>query len=298
LREEILDAPVTPRQRAALAADMVAANADGDAEGLEREVADGLSDPGAPLTRPGLEALAARAGASGLRRRRGVPFLGADAPAPNVVPELLDELVETIDSARAAETWAPVVRAYAAGFLLRLVQPFEGDAERVAFRVEVRLLAADGMRADRMLLRSPSPDAAPRSAAPAATSASPRPDPDAELRVRVDGLVEALGETRRRVRESTARAVLLSFVDRRDAQLNDRQRRLLRHLADEGGADRLTFQQYVRLHAGRRAPSLRSLQRDWQGLRDRSLIGTGDGDVGLGLDALAFRQSTTRNSGP
>ena len=120
-------------------------------------------------------------------------------------------------------------------------------------------LYISGVEADRMLL------------AEARVVGDPlggRVDADAFARARVHRTVERLGESRERVRSVTARGVLLSWVEERAAGLGARQEQLLRYLAEGGGRRTLTFRDYVGLHAGRRAPALRTLQRDWQVLRD------------------------------
>ena len=277
LREEILDAPVIPPDRARLRQQFLAGN--GDPAALRVALDEAATATGPEIDRAQLDRLARAAGAHGLRRSPGVPFQRAAAPGPGDLEHLLGELIETINSGRAVEGWPPPVRAQALVFLLRLVQPYEADPDRVARVVEAYVLATDGFRADCMWLCRGAPSREPSTA---------RPDPDAFLRERLHGFVEALGETRQLVRGATARSVLLSWVDRKEARLNVRQKRLLEHLAEPGGADRLTFQQYVNWHAGRGAPSLRSLQRDWKGLRDRGLITSGEVECSLVLAGLAL----------
>jgi hypothetical protein len=125
-----------------------------------------------------------------------------------------------------------------------------------------------------------------------------RPDPDQFVRARLDRLVERLAETQDLLRTETARAVLASWADDRRAQgsvrrLNERQRRLVRWFAEQPSGDAdlaprsLAFSDYVRLHSGRRAPSLRSLQRDWKGLRERGLLAEREGSLVLDPDVLA-----------
>jgi len=131
------------------------------------------------------------------------------------------------------------------------------------------LLAADGFTADHMLLAE---------ADVGASAGVARPDPDAFVRDRMHRFVERLGESRDRVRDAAARSLVFAWVERREAHVNPRQRRLLKWLAQRDGDPRITFQDYVDLHAGRRAPSVRSLQRDFQQLRERGLLRVaGDG---------------------
>jgi len=150
----------------------------------------------------------------------------------------------------------------------------------LAATAEAALLAADGFHADRMLL--PEADTG-------VTTGARRPDVEAFARARLHRLVERLGESETRVRAESARGVLLGWVEERAARLNARQERLLFYLAEGGGERRLVFQDYVRLHAGRRAPSLRSMQRDWQELREGGWISEGpDGRFAFDPEALAF----------
>jgi hypothetical protein len=144
--------------------------------------------------------------------------------------------------------------------------------------LEAAILAADGLAADAVLL--PEPDVG-------AELPGPRPDPDAFVRERAHRLVERLAETVDLIRHETARTVLLSWADDRGAKLNARQRRLVRWLADEDGRT-MAFRDYARLHAGRRAPSLRSLQRDWKGLRESGLVRERDGVVSVDADTLSY----------
>ncbi len=221
--------------------------------------------------------LAEIAEASGSAERRthpGVPFHGKAAPPPARVEELLAELLETVNSPTAMETWPAPVRAFGLHFLLRLVQPYQAPADVVGHAAETMVLAADGFVADHMLLVEADVGVSPGAA---------KPDPDAFVRARTHRLVERLGESRDRVRGAAARAVVAAWAERRDARLNPRQRRLVKWLADQDDASRVAFQDYVDLHAGRRAPSVRSLQRDFQSLRARGLL-RADGDAFV-LDA-------------
>ena len=95
-------------------------------------------------------------------------------------------------------------------------------------------------------------------------------------------LETALGYTfrnRELLHQASARAVLRAWVTEREAGLNARQEALLVYLCEERAPELLTFQDYVDLHAGRRAPSLRSLQRDWKGLRDAGWLAPADGEL-------------------
>ena len=114
------------------------------------------------------------------------------------------------------------------------------------------------------------------------------PDPGNWVRARTHSLVDRLGESRARVRAATSRAVLRSWIDERAARLGDRQRRTLRYLAEGGGTRSLDFRGYVQLHSGRGAPSLRTLQRDWLGLRDRGFLVEREGGWVLATDTFAF----------
>ena len=88
--------------------------------------------------------------------------------------------------------------------------------------------------------------------------------------------------------DATACAVMRAWAGSRESGLNPRQQRFLEYLADGGGGRDLSFRDYVRLHAGRRAPSLRTLQRDWQLLRERGLVTEAPGGTLLRLESLAF----------
>ena len=281
VREHVLAMPVRPEARQRVASRVLKANAappssrDLVRAALAVGVASGLGRVDADV----LERLAGAAGGAARRTGPGVPFQGRAAPAPNRIDALLAEMLETLNAPVAAETWPPVVRAFAAHFLVRIVQPFEAPAGALGAALEASLLAADGIAADRFLLPE----------ADVGADASPgRPDPDLFVRARMHRLVDRMAETQDLVRAETARAVLLGWADDRAAKLNVRQRRLLRWLA-EGDADRsLEFRDYVRLHAGRRAPSLRSLQRDWKGLREGGVVAERDGHLVVDPDTLAF----------
>ncbi len=263
LREEVLLAPVPPGdralQRTAILGENGAPPADGRALSEAARLVEEASGPA--VGREALDAIAAACGSAGPRRGPGEPFQGRPAPAPREVSGLFDELLETIDAPLAIEGWPPPIRAFALHFLLRLVQPYDAPPVAVAFAAEAFLLSTDGFAADRMLLPSPDVGAAGR-----------RPDPDAFVRARTEELAGRVGESLGRLRGASARGVLLAWLETRGTGLGTRQKHLLRHLAAEGGTRRLTFAEYVSLHAGRGAPSLRSLQRDWQGLRDRGLL--------------------------
>jgi hypothetical protein len=275
LREEILAAAVAPKAAERLRQDFLAENAaHGSRRALDTAVALGRKAEFGVVSEEALTSIAAAAGAAAKRSHAGAPFHGKAAPAPSRVPELLAEMLETINSPVALETWSPPVRAFGLHFLLRLVQPFQAPAESVAHAAEAMVLAGNGFAADHMLLAE-----ADVGSAPGAT----KPDPDAFARDRTHRFVERLGESRDRVRDAAARSLLAAWAQRREAKLNPRQRRLVMWLADRHGAPRIAFQDYVDLHAGRRAPSVRSLQRDFQSLRVRGLL-RADGD-GFVLDA-------------
>jgi hypothetical protein len=284
LREQIAALPVRPDGAARLRDEFLRENAGARADALRRVVSVPFAGT---VTRDFLDAVAAAVlGAATPRTGPGASFQRRAAPPPVRVAALVEELLETVNSPVARESWPPPARACAVHFLLRLVQPWEGAPGAPAAAAETALLAADGFLPDQMLL--PEPDVG-------VEGDGVRPDPDAFVRERLDRLVERLAESEERVRTEAARGVLLGWVEERAAQLGPRQERLLRHLA-EGGLDRrLAFQDYVRLPAGRRAPSLRSLQRDWQGLRDGGFLREGaDGRCGLDPDALAFGRRARR----
>lgn len=280
LREEIRDAPVLPSGREFLARWFLERNAESPASrpATEQALLRSAQGDGPDVTRPDLEALAAACGGAGPRRGIGEPFQGRAAPLPEEVGGLTVELVDSVNSAVAVESWPPVVRAFVLGFLLRLVQPFDAPATAVAQAGEALLLGADGFRADRMLLPRPGVGAEP---------APGLPDPGAWVHARVHALVDGLGASREQVRGETARAVVRCWLASRQTRLNARQRRVLEYLAAEPDR-RLSFRDYVRLHAGRRAPSLRSLQRDWQGLRDRGLVEAAGEEWWLRLSTFSF----------
>jgi hypothetical protein len=274
LREEILGQAVLPEPAARLRAELLRENAPhGGRKALEAALARAKT-PSPVVTRETLAELAAAAGSGERRTHSGATFHGKAAPSPGAVADLFDELLETVNSPTAVESWPAPARAFGLHFLLRLVQPFDAPPDLVAYSAEAMLLAADGFAADHVLLAEASVGAPP---------GGPRPDPDAFARERLHRFVERLGETRDRVRDAAARSLIASWTERREARLNPRQRRLLRWLAEREGAPRIVFQDYVDLHAGRRAPSVRSLQRDFQKLRERGLL-RADGDAFL-LDA-------------
>jgi hypothetical protein len=272
LREEMLAAAVAPEAAARLREEFLAENAlHGSRRAIGAAMSRGRARDFSVVDEDALTEIAAAAGSGERRAHAGAPFHGKAAPAPSRIPELLAELLETINSPVALETWSPPVRAFGLHFLLRLVQPFQAPADVVAHAAEAMLLAADGFVADHMLLVEPGVGAAP---------GATKPDPDAFVRERTHRFVERLGESRDRVRDAAARSLVVAWAERRDAGLNPRQRRLVKWLADKHGAPRIAFQDYVDLHAGRRAPSVRSLQRDFQSLRTRGLLrADGDGFV-------------------
>jgi hypothetical protein len=265
LREQALDVPLRPDAAKRLRHDLLEANAGKLGTAGVRAAIEAGRRPGfGRIDATLLASLAAACGDDRPRTGSGVPFQGRAAPAPARTSDLVAEMFETLNSPVAAETWPAPVRATAAHFLVRLVQPYEAPAAALGFAIEVAVLAADGLAADRVLVAEPEVGA---------DTASARPDPDAFVRARLHRLVERLSETHDRLRLETARAVLLSWADERGTRLNVRQRRLLRWLAEGAGERTMEFRDYVRLHAGRRAPSLRSLQRDWKNLRDSGLVG-------------------------
>lgn len=270
LREEILAQPVLPDASERLRSAFLAANAvrPGRAA-LDVALEHGRRPGFAAIDREALVAIARAAGGEELRTHPGAAFHGKAAPPPSRVAELLDELLETVNSPTAMESWSAVVRAFAVHFLLRLVQPFQASAAAVGCAAEAMVLAADGFGADHMLL-------AEADAGVAGSRA--RPDPDAFALERAHRLVERLGESRDLVRDAGARSLLAAWAERRAARLNPRERRLVRWLAEKDGAPRIEFSDYVALHAGRRAPSVRSLQRDFQRLRERGIL-RADGDA-------------------
>lgn len=272
LREEILAAAVAPEAAARLRGEFLAGNAaHGARRALDVALTRGRVRDFSVVDEEALEAVASAAGSSERRTHPGAPFHGKAAPPPARVDGLLAELLETVNSPVALESWSPPVRAFGLHFLLRLVQPFQAPADVVAHAAEAMVLAADGFSADHMLLVEPGVGASP---------GATKPDPDAFVRERTHRFVERLGESRDRVRDAAARSLVVAWADRRDAALNPRQRRLVKWLADKHGAPRVAFQDYVDLHAGRRAPSVRSLQRDFQSLRARGLLRVdGDGFV-------------------
>jgi len=279
LREEILDAPVSPAERRARSEEFLRENAAGLASpaGLVAAVAARETGSG-EITETLLGDLARACGSGNPRSGPGEAFHGNPAPSPSRVPGLTRELLETINGPVAMETWAPAVRAFALHFLLRLVQPFDAAPDAMAFLAEAHLLGLDGFRADRMLL-------VPLGVGAGREHASP--DPAGFVAARAHALVDRLGQTRERVRRATARSVALACVAGPGAGLNARQRRVVEFLAEEEGRA-LAFRAYVRLCAGRKAPSLRSLQRDWQGLREGGWIEDRDGHAVLDPSRFAF----------
>lgn len=295
LREEILDAPVTRADGAGLSERILSANGRqvptgstptagsgpgrGSGEGVVG-VAIGLARDleGPAVAAETLSALAAACGDAAPRRGPGLPVHGTPAPSAARSPALFAELLETINGPVAVEVWPPPVRAFALHFLLRLVQPFSAPPGAVAFLAEALLLAADGFAPDRMLL----------AAAPNGVGGTRAlPDPAGFVRARAHAFVEALGRTRDLVRGATARGIALASLDHRSERLNPRQRRIVEFLA-EAEERSLPFRAYVRWNAGRRAPSLRTLQRDWQQLREGGWIDDGESGAVLRTDRFAF----------
>lgn len=270
LREEILAQPLFPDVASRLRRTFLDGNAARPGRAaLEVALGHGRRAGFAVIERTSLTEIASAAGGGELRTHPGAAFHGKAAPPPSRVEELLEELLETVNAPTAMESWSAVVRAFAVHFLLRLVQPFQASSAAVACAAEAMVLASDGFAADHMLL--PEADAG-------AGGSRARPDPDAFALERAHRLVERLGESRELVREAGARSVVAAWAEQRGARLNPRERRLVRWLAEKDGAPRIEFREYVALHAGRRAPSVRSLQRDFQRLRERGLL-RADGDA-------------------
>ncbi len=271
LREEILLFPVSPGARAGLVAGVVAENAaraatgSGDVAGAKAALSAARSIAqtwdGLVVTAEQLQQLAAAAGGGGWRMAVGQPFEGRASPPAAGLGALVEDLLERVNSPVSVEAWPPPARAFALGYLLRLVQPFAAPPAVVAFAAESLLLAADGFVCDRMLLPPP----------PGRGVQRPRPDPDAYVEERLDALPASLGDTLDRLRSDSARELLLGWAQSRDSGLNARQLRAMRHLAAEAGRT-LTFADYLTMSAGPRGPSLRSLQRDWRDLRERGLL--------------------------
>ncbi|MCG3134156.1 MAG: hypothetical protein HMLKMBBP_01443 [Planctomycetes bacterium] len=213
--------------------------------------------------------------ARALRRGIGQPFHGRAAPAAAGVADLLDELLDTMNAPAAVESWPAPVRAAAFHFFLRLVQPWDADA--AAPLAEAWALAADGFDGRAMLL----PPAEP------ADPGTGKPDPDTFVRDRVHALVESLAATEELLRAECARTVLREDCAERASGLNARQRALVRWLSGPESRP-LAFADYVRIHAGRRAPSLRSLQRDWKGLREGGWIEESDRGFELRSERAAW----------
>ncbi len=260
LREEILRAPVRADARGPLR-ELVRA-ASGDAWPAVRRAAElGVGTDVGVITAGALREIAAAVGPGGRRSGPGEPFHGRPAPAATETERLLGEVLETVNAPRAAEAWSPVVRAFALHFLLRLVQPFAAPPAVVGVAAEALVLAADGFDARVMGL-----GAAPSVGAPH----EGRPDPDGFALARANALVEGLSSTRDALHEATARAVLAAWSSVREAGLNRRQQSVLEWLSRPGRS--LAFSEYVRFHDGRAGPSLRSLQRDWRGLREAGWI--------------------------
>jgi hypothetical protein len=265
VREEILALPVRPDLRTGVEA-CIAARAGEAWEALRAGARLGSEPAFAEVSRDMLAAVADAAGGGGMRSGPGDAFHGQAAPTPARVPALLDEVLETVNSPKALEGWSPVLRAFALHFLLRLVQPFEADPATVGWGAEALVLASDGFDARLLPLGSPDEIGSPSSG---------HPDPDAFAAARAHALVEALGHGRDAVREAAARGVIAGWASERAAGLNARQRSVVDWLLEPGRS--LDFAEYSGLHRGRRAPSLRSLQRDWQGLREGGWIADAPG---------------------
>ncbi len=269
VREEILGQPVLPESAARLRESFLRDNSPpGARRAVEAAVERGRRPGFGIIDANNLAALAEALGSPDVRTHGGVPFHGKPAPSPARVPELVEELLDTVNAPTAIESWPAPVRAFGVHFLLRLVQPYQAPPDLVGYAAEAMLLAADGFAADHVLLAEPEVGAG---------AGTTKPDPDAFARERLDRLLERCGAARDRVRGAAARSLLAAWAGRRDARLNPRERRLVKWLAERDGEPRVTFQDHVDLHAGRRAPSVRSLQRDFQRLRARGLLRP-DGD--------------------
>jgi hypothetical protein len=264
VREEIVAMPVRPDDRIGLRRGIAAVAGEAWAATLVAARL-GASPDFTDVTVEALRAVADAAGGDGWRKAPGTPFHGQAAPPPDRVPRLLDEILETVNAPKAVEGWSPVLRAVAVHFLLRLVQPFEAPGELVGRAAEALVLASDGFDARHMRLPGPRAVGLAREG---------RPDPDAFALARVHALVEELGTTRDALRASVARAVLSGWAAERESGLNPRQRSVIEWLRDPGRS--LDFGEYTGLHGGRAGPSLRSLQRDWRGLREAGWIVEGD----------------------
>lgn len=279
LREEILGQAVAPDAAARLRTAFLRENsAPGAGAALAVAIARGRT-ANLVVGKDVLTEIAAVVGSGDARTHAGATFHGKPAPAPSQVPGLFDELLETVNSPVAVESWPAPVRAFGLHFLLRLVQPFQGQPDVLGHAAEALVLCADGFAADHVLLAEREVGAAPHAT---------KPDPDAFARERMHRFVERLGETRDRVCDAASRSMLAAWVERREARVNPRQRRLLRWLAERDGTPHIAFQDYVDLHAGRRAPSVRTLQRDFQQLRSRRLLRTVGDEFVLDFSPITF----------
>jgi hypothetical protein len=270
VREEILATAVLPSHAERLRSEFLADNVSAEGEkAVVIATARGRNPGFTVVGREDIEAVALAAGSASLRTHSGVAFRGRPAPPTRGLSDLVVELLDTVNSPTAVESWPVPVRAVTLHFLLRLVQPYEAPAGLVAFAAEAMVLASDGFSADRVLLAEEGIGSEPGAG---------KPDPDAFARARIDRMLERVGEARDRVRDAATRSLLAAWAERRESRLNRRETHLVRHLAEGDPLRRFTFQDYVDLHAGRRAPSLRSLQRDFQRLRQRGLLRR-DGDA-------------------
>ena len=280
VREEILAMPIRPGDRAPLQARLVEMS--GPARpALSLAARIGAAPEFLDVRVDDLRAVAAAVGGGGWRTSTGELFHGQVAPPPGRLPGLLDEILETVNGPKAVEGWSPVLRACALHFLLRLVQPFAAPAEVVGCASEALILASDGFDARCMRLGASGAIAEARNG---------RPDPDAFALARVHALVDALGETRDLLRDAAARALLVGWAADRDSGLNPRQRSVIEWLQPRGRS--LDFGEYTGLHGGRAGPSLRSLQRDWRGLREEGwIVETQDGRWLLSTEPLEWGAS-------
>src|SRR5207247_1349306 len=96
-------------------------------------------------------------------------FHGKPAPPPQEIPDLFAELLETVNSPVALETWPAPARAFGLHFLLRLVQPLQAPAALLPHAAEAMLPAPAGLPAAHPL---PSPPAAPRRASARSSATS------------------------------------------------------------------------------------------------------------------------------
>ena len=113
LREEILGQAVLPDAALRLRREFLRENTPhGGRRAMEAAMDRGRA-PAVVVSRETLAEIAAAAGSAEPRSHSGATFHGKPAPAASEAAELFDELLETVNSPVAVESWPAPVRAFA-----------------------------------------------------------------------------------------------------------------------------------------------------------------------------------------